>query len=99
MGRRRTAIISTVKGEKDIQTRMARGAADSCTRCLVVQEQASMRLAATARAAWRRGGHDVVGCRQTLLDVNSWSSSSSRADLGAMVEISTHEHAEVAVVK
>ena len=61
-------------------------------RRLVVQNRAAMRLAATARAAWKRGGHDILPRmpRETLLKpcLNNLSSSPSEADLGAMAEIS-----------
>ena len=68
------------------------GTSVDTTRRLVVQNRAAMRLAATARAAWKRGGHDILPRmpRETLLKpcLNNLSSSISEADLGAMAEIS-----------
>ena len=66
---------------------------DTARRLVVhAQNRASMRLAATARAAWKRGGHDILPRmpRETLLKscLNNLSSSPSEADLGAMAEIS-----------
>ena len=61
--------------------------ADAARR-LVVRNQAAMLLVATARVAWKRGGHDILPRmpRETLSKpcLNSLFSSISEADLGVI---------------
>ena len=57
-------------------------------RRLVVRNRAAMLLVATARVAWKRGGHDILPRmpRETLSKpcLNSLFSSISEADLGVI---------------
>ena len=55
---------------------------------LAVRNRAAMRLPVTARAAWRRGGHDILLRIPRDACLNNLRSSASVADLGVMAEIS-----------